>query len=147
VHVERSGPSAADSAVLADALRALQLPDHPGTAYLAGEARTVQTLRKILVDERGCDRRQIITKPFWTPGRTGMEWFRRLAAGVSSTPTSALMGQIASPVTDPMIEVAGVLLWPMVPAWGRSLPAARAKCGRAPTARRRAAAMDGRDRG
>jgi NADPH-dependent ferric siderophore reductase len=67
-HVERG-----DTTALADALRALRLPDHPGAAYLAGEARTIQTLRGILIGERGWDRRQIITKPFWTPGRTGME--------------------------------------------------------------------------
>lgn len=71
--VERGEAPAANSAVLADALRSLQLPDRPGAAYLAGEARTIQTLRKILITERGWDRRQIRTKPFWTPGRTGME--------------------------------------------------------------------------
>jgi NADPH-dependent ferric siderophore reductase len=71
--VERGDAAAANSAVLADALRNLSLPDHPGIAYLAGEARTIQTLRTILITERGWDRRQIRTKPFWTPGRTGME--------------------------------------------------------------------------
>ncbi|MDM3973125.1 siderophore-interacting protein [Mycobacterium marseillense] len=73
IRVERGGAPAANSAVLADALRSLPLPDYPGTAYLAGEARTIQTLRKILTTERGWDRRQIRTKPFWTPGRAGME--------------------------------------------------------------------------
>lgn len=71
--VERGDAPAANSAVLADALRSLPLPDYPGIAYLAGEARTIQTLRKILTTERGWDRRQIRTKPFWTPGRAGME--------------------------------------------------------------------------
>ncbi len=71
--VERGDASAENSEVLAQALRELQLPDHPGVAYLAGEARTVQTLRRILVDERGWDRRKVRTKPFWTPGRRGME--------------------------------------------------------------------------
>jgi NADPH-dependent ferric siderophore reductase len=71
--VERGDVPAANSAVLADALRGLPLPDYPGIAYLAGEARTIQTLRKILITERGWDRRQICSKPFWTPGRTGME--------------------------------------------------------------------------
>jgi NADPH-dependent ferric siderophore reductase len=71
--VQRGDASATESAVLADALRALELPDRPGVAYLAGEARTIQTLRKILVAERGWDRRDIRTKPFWTPGRSGME--------------------------------------------------------------------------
>jgi NADPH-dependent ferric siderophore reductase len=72
-HVQRGDASAEDSAVLADAVRALELPGHAGVAYLAGEARTIQTLRKILVAERGWDRRAICTKPFWTPGRSGME--------------------------------------------------------------------------
>jgi NADPH-dependent ferric siderophore reductase len=72
-HVERGDSSAAASAVLADALRAASIPDHPGVAYLAGEARTIQILRRILITERQWDRRQIRTKPFWTPGRTGME--------------------------------------------------------------------------
>jgi NADPH-dependent ferric siderophore reductase len=71
--VERGDAPAVNSAVLADGLRALRLPDHSGAAYLAGEARTIQTLRKILITERGWDRRQIRTKPFWTPGRTGLE--------------------------------------------------------------------------
>lgn len=71
--VERCGAPAANSAVLADALRCLPLPDHPGVAYLAGEARTVQALRQILITERGWKRNQVRTKPFWSPGRTGME--------------------------------------------------------------------------
>jgi NADPH-dependent ferric siderophore reductase len=71
--VERGDASSEDSAALADALRALPLPEQPGVAYLAGEARTIQTLRKILITERGWNRRDIRTKPFWTPGRTGME--------------------------------------------------------------------------
>jgi NADPH-dependent ferric siderophore reductase len=71
--VERDGAPAANSAVLAEAVRALELPDRPGVAYLAGEARTIQTLRKILINERGWERRDIRTKPFWTPGRTGLE--------------------------------------------------------------------------
>jgi NADPH-dependent ferric siderophore reductase len=71
--VQRGDASAKDSAVLADAVRALELPDQPGVAYLAGEAGTIQALRKILTTERGWDRRDIATKPFWTPGRTGME--------------------------------------------------------------------------
>jgi NADPH-dependent ferric siderophore reductase len=71
--VQRGDASAQDSVVLAAALRALRLPDQSGVAYLAGEARTIQTLRKILITERGWDRRDIRTKPFWTPGRSGME--------------------------------------------------------------------------
>jgi NADPH-dependent ferric siderophore reductase len=71
--VQRGDGSAKDSPVLAEAVRALELPERPGAAYLAGEARTIQALRKILITERGWDRRDIRTKPFWTPGRSGME--------------------------------------------------------------------------
>ncbi|WIM85854.1 siderophore-interacting protein [Candidatus Mycobacterium wuenschmannii] len=71
--VQRGEASAKDSVVLAEAVRELTLPDDPGVAYLAGEARTIQTVRKILVAERGWDRRNIRTSPFWTPGRSGLE--------------------------------------------------------------------------
>lgn len=69
----REGASAAASAGLVDAVRKLTLPDEPGVAYLAGEARTVQAVRQHLVAERGWPRRGVLTKPFWTPGKTGLE--------------------------------------------------------------------------
>jgi NADPH-dependent ferric siderophore reductase len=69
----REGASAASSATLVQAVRELDLPDEPGTAYLAGEARTVQAVRAHLVRDRGWPRRSVVTKPFWTPGKTGME--------------------------------------------------------------------------
>jgi NADPH-dependent ferric siderophore reductase len=68
----RNGASAASSPVLPASVRALELPAEPGVAYVAGEARTVQAVRRHLTDERGWPRRAIITKPFWTPGRRGM---------------------------------------------------------------------------
>lgn len=51
----------------------LDLPGTPGTAYLAGEAGTVQMVREHLVRDRGWHRRDVVTKPFWAPGRTGMD--------------------------------------------------------------------------
>ncbi|MCX5140005.1 MULTISPECIES: siderophore-interacting protein [unclassified Streptomyces] len=73
----RGDASAAGSLELADAVRGLELPDPartPGAvAYVAGEARTVQMVRGVLVRERGWDRRSVLTKPFWTPGRRGLE--------------------------------------------------------------------------
>ncbi|WP_329138574.1 siderophore-interacting protein [Streptomyces sp. NBC_01476] len=71
--IHRYGRPAANSTRLVDALAALDLPDTPGTAYLAGEARTIQLVRDHLVRTRGWQRSDIITKPFWTPGKTGME--------------------------------------------------------------------------
>jgi NADPH-dependent ferric siderophore reductase len=69
----RHGTPAADSPGLLEALRGLDLPEEPGVAYLAGEARTVQSLRRHLVTERGWPRRAVLTKPFWAPGKRGLE--------------------------------------------------------------------------
>jgi NADPH-dependent ferric siderophore reductase len=68
----RHGRSAANSTSLLHAVRDTDLPA-VGTAYLAGEARTIQALRNHLVRDRGWPRRAILTKPFWTPGKKGME--------------------------------------------------------------------------
>lgn len=57
---------------LADAVRHLA-PAPDGIAYVAGEARTVQQVRQVLVREAGWDRRSVLTKPFWAPGKRGME--------------------------------------------------------------------------
>ncbi|WP_203900200.1 siderophore-interacting protein [Virgisporangium aliadipatigenens] len=58
---------------LVAALRALDLPDEPGVAYIAGEARTCQAVRRHLQGERGWPRSALVSKPFWTPGRRGMD--------------------------------------------------------------------------
>jgi len=74
--VNRGDAPAADSAVLARAVRELDLPrgdGHGGVAYLTGEARTIQSIRRYLVGELGWDRRAVLTKPFWTPGKRGMD--------------------------------------------------------------------------
>jgi NADPH-dependent ferric siderophore reductase len=69
----RKGRPAAASQTLLEAFTQLQLPSEPGTAYLAGEARTIQMLRRHLVTERGWPRQAIRTKPFWTPGKRGLD--------------------------------------------------------------------------
>ena len=71
--IERNGESAASSRQLASAVAAMDLPSRPGVAYLAGEARTIQLVRSHLMRERGWPRRSIRVKPFWTPGRRGMD--------------------------------------------------------------------------
>lgn len=71
--VDRGEEPAAESAALVKALSAASLPDAPGIAYVAGEARTCQAVRTHLVRERGWPRRSVIVKPFWTPGKRGME--------------------------------------------------------------------------
>lgn len=69
----REGRPAASATTLVDAVRALDLPAEPGIAYLAGEARTIQLIRRHLTEDRHWPRRTIRTKPFWTPGRKGMD--------------------------------------------------------------------------
>ncbi|TDV46827.1 siderophore-interacting protein [Actinophytocola oryzae] len=54
-------------------LAALDLPDEPGVAYLAGEAKACQAARRHLVQDRGWPRRSAVVKPFWTPGKRGMD--------------------------------------------------------------------------
>ena len=69
----RRGRSAASAQTLVDAVRGLDLPAEAGMAYLAGEARTIQLIRRHLVEERHWPRRNVRTKPFWTPGKKGLE--------------------------------------------------------------------------
>ncbi|MEU6353963.1 siderophore-interacting protein [Streptomyces sp. NPDC047072] len=57
---------------LPDEIRKLA-PEPGGIAYVAGEARTVQSVRQVLVRELGWDRRSVLTKPFWAPGKRGLE--------------------------------------------------------------------------
>lgn len=70
--VHRDGAPAASSQVLLSAVRALDLPEGVGAAYVAGEARTCQTARDILVREHGWPRTSIQVKPFWTPDKRGL---------------------------------------------------------------------------
>lgn len=69
----RDGRPAADSASMIAAVAGLELPPQPGAAYVAGEARTVQAIRSHLVRDRGWPPRQVVTKPYWAPGRTGLD--------------------------------------------------------------------------
>ncbi|GAA3629281.1 hypothetical protein GCM10022223_53560 [Kineosporia mesophila] len=69
----RQGRPAASSETLVQAVRDLDLPAEPGVAYLAGEARTIQMIRRHLVEERNWPRRNVLTKPYWVPGRKGLD--------------------------------------------------------------------------
>ncbi|WP_198029080.1 siderophore-interacting protein [Actinoplanes sp. N902-109] len=69
----RGAAPAAESAGLLEAVRALPLPPTPGVAYLAGEAKTIAAIRTHLVAERRWPRRSVLTKPFWTPSRKGLD--------------------------------------------------------------------------
>jgi NADPH-dependent ferric siderophore reductase len=68
-----AGDSGANSPLLVAAVRRLRLPDQPGVAYVAGEARTIQAVRNAFVHERRWPRKAVRTKPFWAPGKRGLE--------------------------------------------------------------------------
>ncbi|WP_425588389.1 SIP domain-containing protein [Streptomyces tremellae] len=70
--VDRLGRVPRGGTSLPDAVRRLA-PGPGGIAYVAGEARDVQAVRRVLVQEAGWDRRAVLTKPFWTPGSKGMD--------------------------------------------------------------------------
>ena len=69
----RDGRPATASDTLLTAVSQLPLPAEPGIAYLAGEARTIQLLRRHLVSDRGWPRQAIRMKPFWAPGKRGLD--------------------------------------------------------------------------
>jgi NADPH-dependent ferric siderophore reductase len=69
----RGGAPPDSSGTLVAAVAELDLPAEPGAAYVAGEAHTVQAVAQHLVRDRGWPRRNVRTKPFWTPGKTGMD--------------------------------------------------------------------------
>ncbi|RFS86303.1 siderophore-interacting protein [Actinomadura spongiicola] len=70
--VHREGRPATASTVMLDAVSRLELPEGPGAAYVAGEARTCQLIRDHLVRDRGWPRTSIKVKPFWAPGKRGL---------------------------------------------------------------------------
>ena len=72
VRVHRHGVSAAVSRFLPAAVAELDLPEGPGFAYVAGEARTGQAVRAHLVGERGWSRGAVRVKAFWAPGKRGL---------------------------------------------------------------------------
>lgn len=53
---------------LIGAVRALELPSGEGYAWCAGEAGAMATLRRVLVDEKGHDRRAIRAAAYWKQG-------------------------------------------------------------------------------
>jgi NADPH-dependent ferric siderophore reductase len=69
--VHRDGADAATTTHLADALRALPLPDGVGQAWGAAESTVARSVREVLRDERGMERKLVSAKGYWL--RSG-EW-------------------------------------------------------------------------
>jgi NADPH-dependent ferric siderophore reductase len=58
----------AEPAQLIEAVRALSLPDGEGYAWCAGEARTMATVRRVLVEDKGHDKHAIRAAAYWKQG-------------------------------------------------------------------------------
>ncbi len=71
--VHRLGRPAGPSSGLVDAVKQLELPTEAGMAYFAGEAMTCRALRDHFVRDRGWPPRRVRVKPFWAPGKKGLE--------------------------------------------------------------------------
>ena len=71
VRVHRNGDSPVESKNLCCALRQLDLPQD-GVAYIGGEAKTGQALRRLLIEEKGWNQSSIIVRPFWATGKPGL---------------------------------------------------------------------------
>jgi NADPH-dependent ferric siderophore reductase len=69
--VHRDGADAATTTHLADTLRELPLPAGPGQAWGAAESTVARTVREVLRDERGMERKLVSAKGYWL--RSG-EW-------------------------------------------------------------------------
>ena len=63
--VHRDGAPAATTGHLADALRALPLPEGPGQAWGAAESRIARDLRTVLREERGLPRTHAHARGYW----------------------------------------------------------------------------------
>ena len=63
--VHRGGAAPATSTHLADALRALELPDGPGQVWGAAESRIARDVRDVLRGERGLPRRHVKATGYW----------------------------------------------------------------------------------
>jgi NADPH-dependent ferric siderophore reductase len=66
----REHPGTAHGSLVLDAVRAAALPDGEGYAWIAGEAASVRTLRRHLVQERGHHRKSVNFTGYWRKGKT-----------------------------------------------------------------------------
>jgi NADPH-dependent ferric siderophore reductase len=69
----RSGPGE-DPALQLDAVKALELPDGRGHAFVHGEATTVRLLRRHLLLDRGLPTEHLSASGYWKLRRTDEEW-------------------------------------------------------------------------
>jgi NADPH-dependent ferric siderophore reductase len=73
VWVHRGAGATTPGSGLLDALRKLAPAAASGVAYVAGELSACRAIRDALVAECGFARRDVRVKPFWAPGRKGLD--------------------------------------------------------------------------
>ncbi|MGJ4728998.1 siderophore-interacting protein [Luteimonas sp. SDU101] len=69
--VYRHGASPVASSILLDAVAEARIPALGTIAYIAGEAKTCQMVRRHLIAE-GWEPASVQVKPFWAPGKRGL---------------------------------------------------------------------------
>lgn len=72
--LHRSDGPGEEPELLADAVRALELPDGRGHVFVHGEATSVRTLRTHLISERGFDPATMSISGYWKLKRTEEGW-------------------------------------------------------------------------
>jgi NADPH-dependent ferric siderophore reductase len=72
--LHRSGEPAADTALLADAVAALDFPEGRVHAFVHGEADEIRAIRRHLLSERGLERRDMSCSPYWRRTMTDEAW-------------------------------------------------------------------------
>jgi len=74
VWLHRTAPPGEEPDLLADHVRALELPAGRGHAFVHGEASSVRALRKHLIAERGLDPQALSISGYWKLKRTEEGW-------------------------------------------------------------------------
>ncbi|MGW7296153.1 siderophore-interacting protein [Streptomyces xiamenensis] len=77
-----------DETTLLDSVRATHLPAGRPYAWIAGEAGSVRTLRRHLVNDRGIDRKNIKFTGYWRKGTTEDDLIAQISTGPARTEES-----------------------------------------------------------
>lgn len=72
--LHRSGEPGTEPDLIADAIRAIDLPQGAGHAFVHGEASSVRNARKHLIVERGLDKSALSATGYWKLHRTDEGW-------------------------------------------------------------------------
>jgi NADPH-dependent ferric siderophore reductase len=98
--LHRTGGPGEDPDLQLQAVRALQLPDGRGQAFVHGEAEAVLRVRRHLLQERGIDRDDLSATGYWKLRRTDEQWRaeKRDWIAQAEADVAALAGQPQPPI-------------------------------------------------